>query len=615
MYILQWKNPAIDPSKTDISVGVAATVSNQASLVFTGKGSANYGKIQQENLMRLLENFADNTAPDNPTIGQLWYDSTNQNLNLCTSKFPLVWKSIQSVSITNVGEPPPTPQSLGDMWFERTGSFSGILYVFTGLGRFPASISSNGGWEQIWPQPDNAALREEYDELVTLIEQLLGDASGTNTGYEALGRLFTEVTNFSILDADLNTKYALGVPDDNVSFVNPANLKVQPFSHDWDHLLSAARWAISRLDLPSGVYEDISSIPFVQDGRQAPLSLLTSFPAADPRTPAVERQTSRKYGSVTTHQRFSETYNVLQFANNNKFTLAGIAGNSSTNTSLQPDVVINAHASRSGAWTGGAGVVNTTFRWGTDLDRNIFINGGNAIELVLSYTPSSSPNAADTAFQAFISQFKTIRVNADKTRFFGASLPLTLADAPTNEGLRRFIITPGTSTLATRTSGGVTVTVSGSAATGIFSLSLNITTSAGLTGTTTVEVNVLRDRTVYGVANIDLFPAPLAYVAGTDSTGTTAALANVPVTAFPVADFSVDGVTGAPLVTNFQFTYTGTGSPTLIEWDLIGDGVWTHSGSVVNVTYPAVGVYSPRVRATNAGGQDVLTRVGLITIS
>jgi hypothetical protein len=613
VYILQWKNPALD-GKTAIQVNVASTVSNQASLTFTGKGAANYGQIQQENIMRLLENFADDTAPNYATIGQTWYDSAEKILKVCTSKSPLVWKPLYSVSITDVGDPPPSSPVLGDLWFQRTGSFSGILYVFTGLGRFPATPTSNGGWSQVWPQPAEVALREEYDEMAALIGQLLGDAGGTNTGYKALGRLFTEVTEFSVLDSDLNTKYTLGTPDENVTFISPPDLKAQPFSHDWDHLLSAARWAVSRLDLPSGAYEDISSIPFVQDGRQAPLSLLTDFPASDPRSPAVERQTSRRYGSVTMHQLFSETYNVLQFANNNKFTLAGIAGNSSTNINLQPDVVINSHAQRSGAWTGGTGTVNTTFRWASDEDRNIFINGGNAIEVVLSYTPGGTPTPADAAFQAFILQFKTIRVNADKTRFFGASLPLTLADAPTNEGLRRFIITPGPSTLASRTLGGVTVTISGSAGAQVFSLSLNITTPAGLTGTTTVDINVLRDRTVFGPLNTDLFPAPLTYVAGTDSIGTTPALANVPVTIFPGADFSVSATTG-PVSTTFTFTYTGSGGPTLIEWDLLGNGTWTNTGPTVNFTYPAPGVYSPRVRATNAGGQDVLTRVGLIKIT
>ena len=42
------------------------------SLYLIGKNYPNYGELQQENFVRLLENFANTTEPNAPLVGQLW---------------------------------------------------------------------------------------------------------------------------------------------------------------------------------------------------------------------------------------------------------------------------------------------------------------------------------------------------------------------------------------------------------------------------------------------------------------------------------------------------------------------------------------------------------------
>lgn len=153
MYSLFWRSPALPYTQKQIAITVpaGAVVSNAASLRFTGKGATNYGKIQQENLLRLLENFAGPTAPDYPTVGQTWYDTVEGTLKVCvsTSPSPLVWSQLNSTQITPPSAPPPTPPALGDSWFSQTGSASGILYVYTGVGRYPQvdwSALTSGYW-------------------------------------------------------------------------------------------------------------------------------------------------------------------------------------------------------------------------------------------------------------------------------------------------------------------------------------------------------------------------------------------------------------------------------------------------------------------------------------
>ena len=53
------------------------------SLALTGTGFKNYGPYQQQNFLRLLENFASATPPLNPTIGQLWFSPAEIALYLC----------------------------------------------------------------------------------------------------------------------------------------------------------------------------------------------------------------------------------------------------------------------------------------------------------------------------------------------------------------------------------------------------------------------------------------------------------------------------------------------------------------------------------------------------
>lgn len=612
-YILQWKNPAVDPGKTSITVNAASTVSNAASLTFTGKGAASYAKIQQENLMRLLEHFADGTAPLYPTVGQLWYDTTEAVLKVCTSTAPITWKSIAGLQVTAVGAPAPAG-SVGDIWVQRAGPLSGFIYTYTGMGRFPIG-STNGGWSQMWPQPMEVALREEYDEVKAIANDLLlygtDEFGSARAGNGAFGRLFTALTDFSALDADLDAK-ATATPDGNVTLVSPIDLRAQPYSGDWDTLLSACRWAVERLDVPATMWQDVSPMPFVQDGRQPPAALLTGYSdvATEPRFPTTERRSGRRYGLVTLSRLFVETVNVLQQAAANRYSLRGMSGTSGAigNTSFSPEVAQWTHCSRTGPFTGGTGEVSTLFRWSSDDERNRFVLGGSAIEVVLAHSPSSSP--ADAEVDAFIAKHSRFRITADKVRALNGS---GLAVAPFPGGLKGAIDAGATTTLAAITEGPVTLTLQCTPTSGNLAIYATLNTSAGVTGTVTVTYRIIKDCTAYGPSDTDLFPSPTLYVASTDALTTSGVFSNVPVSAPPVANFSASA-TSAPAGSSVVLTWTGTGGPSLVEWDI--DGVNAGTGPSFTLAGLVAGRrYTVRVRATNSSGTDVLTRPAYITVT
>ena len=68
-------------SKTAIVVN-DGTIDTSTSLGLIGKNYTRFGETLNENLLHLLENFANTNAPSNPTEGMLWYDTTNSQLKI-----------------------------------------------------------------------------------------------------------------------------------------------------------------------------------------------------------------------------------------------------------------------------------------------------------------------------------------------------------------------------------------------------------------------------------------------------------------------------------------------------------------------------------------------------
>ena len=63
--------------------GVVNTSATNLALI--GQAVTNYGTYQNENYLYLLENFANNTAPTTPILGQLWYNANTDVLNAYNS--------------------------------------------------------------------------------------------------------------------------------------------------------------------------------------------------------------------------------------------------------------------------------------------------------------------------------------------------------------------------------------------------------------------------------------------------------------------------------------------------------------------------------------------------
>lgn len=127
---------AVTINKTDGTVLVriedGAIDTETTNLALIGRLYRNYGELVNENFVKLLENFANSTEPTTPTVGQLWYNTSNGSLN--------VYRSTGFISLANLTSSSAQPGSprAGDLWYDTA---DGQLKFYSGT-----------VWEVVSPQ-------------------------------------------------------------------------------------------------------------------------------------------------------------------------------------------------------------------------------------------------------------------------------------------------------------------------------------------------------------------------------------------------------------------------------------------------------------------------------
>jgi hypothetical protein len=129
-----------------LSVVQDGSVDLTTNLKFPGRNYAGYGEYQNENFIKLLENFSNTTAPDKAIEGQLWYDTANKQLKIYDVN---MWKGIATldVSVSNPSIDIDKRPSIGDLWYYTAGeqlfAFNGDEYTLIGP---PIGADKLAGW-------------------------------------------------------------------------------------------------------------------------------------------------------------------------------------------------------------------------------------------------------------------------------------------------------------------------------------------------------------------------------------------------------------------------------------------------------------------------------------
>ena len=139
--------------------GTIDTTTTDLSLF--GKGYAGFGEKLNENLVKLLENFNNTSAPANKLTGQLWYDQTNKQINVYTGA---KWKPAGGPTNSATS---PTNAVQGDLWFDTANT---QLYVHTGSAWTlvgPTTVAGSGVTQAV-PETleDNTGVNRDILKLV-----------------------------------------------------------------------------------------------------------------------------------------------------------------------------------------------------------------------------------------------------------------------------------------------------------------------------------------------------------------------------------------------------------------------------------------------------------------
>lgn len=188
-YILNRTNGTIIATIAD------ASLDKTTDLVFLGRNYAGYGEIQNENFLKLLENFSNFSAPSKPIQGQLWYNNVDKKLNIYDTE----WKTLSNLEVSSTNPVGVKNFTDGDLWFD---SAEKQLYVFSNsefllIGPLSGDSSKSG-----WRGSREYSVDEGLASPKFILKAVIGEqneiiATVSNESYEVLAGS----NNFPIVDA------------------------------------------------------------------------------------------------------------------------------------------------------------------------------------------------------------------------------------------------------------------------------------------------------------------------------------------------------------------------------------------------------------------------------
>ncbi len=131
---------AYDINKTDgsllVTVQDGSIESSASSIKLVGKNYTGYGEFIAEDLIHMLENFSNPSAPSSPISGQCWFNTTTNKLNVYDAAGN--WKELGHI-VASATEPNAATRRTGDLWWDTA---TNSMFVWNGTAHVPVGIGS-----------------------------------------------------------------------------------------------------------------------------------------------------------------------------------------------------------------------------------------------------------------------------------------------------------------------------------------------------------------------------------------------------------------------------------------------------------------------------------------
>lgn len=202
---------AYEINKTDgtaVTTITDGTVDNTTSLQLFGKSYSGFGEGLNENLVKLLENAANPTAPSAPLMGELWFDTTTKQLKVYDGT------SFKPTGGSKPSASQPTSPSVGDLWHDTAND---QVYVYTGsawllVGPVYTSGQTLSGWkiETLASSGGNKVVSSMYagNTRVAILSKETFTPSVTQTGFAEIKAGLTLNSTLSAVFEGTNTQAA-----------------------------------------------------------------------------------------------------------------------------------------------------------------------------------------------------------------------------------------------------------------------------------------------------------------------------------------------------------------------------------------------------------------------